>query len=614
MSSTRYRPDIDGLRSLAIIPVVLFHASIPGLSGGYVGVDVFFVISGYLITSILAREIAENRYSLASFYERRARRIFPALLAVFAFTLLASPLFLLPSELSRLPGQALASLFFVGNIAFWRGSGYFAADAETNPLLHMWSLGVEEQFYIFCPLFIFFLIRYLHRHLQLALMVAAGASLALCVWMTPFKPSAAFYLLPTRAWELLAGSLLATAPLSWGIGESKRGGIRSALATIGFAMIAFAVLCFDSDTQFPGYAAIVPVLGTSLLIACAPGTYVGAMLSSRILVSIGLVSYSLYLWHWPITVFARDMGALDSPVGKLAVVAISFALAYLSWKFIETPTRSRSNFSGKWLAFTSLFGSLAIVLIAVGLHYSNGWPSRYSSEVNSYDASRKDVSPLREKCHRDRGLPNPEKSCVIGGENARVAVWGDSHGVELAYAIAESGVPVRQLTYSACQPALGREAPPSVPDCARHNQEVYAHLIATPDIDTVVLVGFYKDSLRESDGLLSQMASTAKALSAQGKRVIAVGPTPYVDTHTNIPTHLARGGVREIPMRREESERFRRVMGSHAEIILPEDLFCGNGVCSLLIGGHPLLFDAHHPSLTAAKITGAKVAASIKEK
>jgi len=613
MSSNKYRPDIDGLRSLAIIPVVLFHAGVPGIGGGYVGVDVFFVISGYLITSILAREVAENRYSLASFYERRARRIFPALLVVFAFTLLASPFFLLPSELSRLPTQALSSLFFVGNIAFWRGAGYFAADAETNPLLHMWSLGVEEQFYIFCPLFVFALIRYGNRHRHFWVLLALASSLTLCVWMTPLKPSASFYLLPTRAWELLAGSLLATAPLNWKIGEARTGIINSVLASLGLALIAFPAFYYDSEIQFPGYAAIAPVLGASLLIACAPGTYVGTLLSSRILVGVGLISYSLYLWHWPITVFARDMGALRSSSGQVAVIAASFALAYASWKFIETPTRSRSNFSSKKLAFTSFSGVLSVVLLAIGINFSGGWPHRFSTQVNFYDSARNDISPLREKCHRDRGRPRPADSCVIGGKDAHVAVWGDSHGVELAYAIADSGVPVRQLTYSACHPALGREGLPSVPDCRRHNDDVYAYLTSAPDIDTVVLAGFYKDSLRDPDELVPQMAETAKLLAKHGKRVIAVGPTPYIDIHSNVPTYLARGGASDILDRPAESKEFQRIMGKYAQVVLPDELFCGNGTCSLLIDGSPLLFDAHHPSLTTAKMTAARVVAAIRQ-
>ena len=336
--TAQHRTDIDGLRALAVLPILLFHAGIPGFSGGYVGVDIFFVISGFLITAIIDREMAAKTFSYVNFYERRIRRIFPALAVVLAFCLLAAWFILLPSEIADFAKSVIGTILFASNIVFFRQSGYFDRISEEKPLLHTRSLGIEEQFYIFFPIILFLIIRYAPKYRQHLVALIAAASFGLCVHLTPTSPSAAFYLIPTRAWELLAGSLLALGVVP----VVRAGAVRSLLSGLGIAMIVAAVILFDGTTPFPGVAALLPVAGTVLVIAYAPGTWTDRLLSLRPLVLVGLISYSLYLWHWPLIVFGRDLGWLDGSIGPaVAVVLVSLAMGALSSRFVEAPFRDR---------------------------------------------------------------------------------------------------------------------------------------------------------------------------------------------------------------------------------------------------------------------------------
>lgn len=613
MSPPKYRPDIDGLRSLAILPVLLYHAGVPGFPGGYVGVDVFFVISGYLITLILIREISEDRYSIRSFYERRIRRIFPALLTVLAFVLAASPAFLLPSDFANLGRDSISALLFVANINFWRQSGYFAADAEAKPLLHMWSLGVEEQFYLIAPLALFVIFRFMPRFKIPLICAGLAASLAACIYLTPLKPSASFYLIPTRAWELLAGSLLGllVSARDQPFGSATRL-MNNVLGVVGICLILFAVTYFTKAIEFPGYWAVVPVLGAALLIYSGQSSWTGRLLSAAPLVRIGLISYSLYLWHWPLVVFFRNSGWLASAGGKLAVIGISVAAAWLTWRFIESPTRNKTVFSGRHLAFTVVTSSLLIIATSAAYASLGGWPSRFSESVIAFDASRDDRSSDRERCHFEGGLPSLEHSCVLGQGVPSVAVWGDSHGVELAKAISEQGFSVRELTYSSCPPAPAQPSKPDRPHCQAHNSRVFDYLSSDTSIQTVVLVAYYGEAIEQSMLLQSRIADTAKRLRGAGKQVIVIGPYAAIDGHSDVPTYLARGGLPFVELDSTAIDDFRRRMEPSAQIYLPTDLFCRSGQCALTAGGASLFFDAHHPSMHAARVLASGLAPHIQ--
>jgi peptidoglycan/LPS O-acetylase OafA/YrhL len=333
----RHRADIDGLRAIAVVPVVLFHAGVSRVSGGFVGVDIFFVISGYLITSLILGEMAEGRFSLASFYERRIRRIFPALFAVLAVCVVVAALLFLPRELKSFDRSLLATTFFVSNIYFYSGLGYFAAPPDTLPLLHTWSLAIEEQFYIVFPLLLSLVIAF-GRRVWIGLIAALFLlSLAASIWVTRLNPDAAFYLAPMRVWELMLGALLA-ARLLPRIGSQA---VREMLALAGIALIGYAVFAFSPATPFPGSAALIPCLGAALVIYAGEDdgtTLAGKVLSLWPLAFVGLISYSLYLWHWPLLVFARYWTIVPLTVWQsAAIVTTSFILAAFSWRYIEQP-------------------------------------------------------------------------------------------------------------------------------------------------------------------------------------------------------------------------------------------------------------------------------------
>lgn len=377
----KYRAEIDGLRALAVVPVILFHAGAAGFSGGYVGVDIFFVISGYLITTILLNELEQDRFSLIGFYERRARRILPALFLVMLACLPFAWFMMHPSELVDFSQSLLATTGFSSNILFWLESGYFDTEAELKPLLHTWSLAVEEQFYIFFPLMLLFLWP-MGRANLFALVSGLGlASLAFAHWGAYALPSATFYLLPTRAWELFAGALIAfyfKRRESQACPPALNGRAAEWLGLAGLGLIVASIALFDKQTPFPSLYALVPVAGTCLLIVYAqPGTITQRLLSQRVLVGIGLISYSGYLWHQPILAFYRfnKFGHL-SAFEIIAVCALVAALAYLSWRFVEAPFRSKTRISRNTIFALSGLCMAAFGAIGLAGHVADGFPHR----------------------------------------------------------------------------------------------------------------------------------------------------------------------------------------------------------------------------------------------
>lgn len=364
-TSIGYRSEIDGLRAVALIPVVLFHAGFQPFQGGFIGVDVFFVISGFLITSILIRELEDNSFTLMGFYERRARRILPILLFVTFCCIPLAWLMMLPAEYQDFSRSLVALSVFASNVLFYLEEGdYFSLNAEDKPLLHTWSLAVEEQYYLFFPVFLWLLWRFRKRYVVLVICLVCFLSLFLSELILQKFASftkANFYLLPTRAWELLAGGLAAFAMSRVQIKHN------SIVGTLGLIAIVLSVILFDQQTPFPGKYALVPVAGTvAIILFSDKGGWIYGLLSNRILVGVGLISYSAYLWHQPLFAFAR-VGSVDSPSSFLMMllVLLTFVLALLSWKFIETPFRNRRFMSRN--SFLFLCGFLLFSTFAVGL-------------------------------------------------------------------------------------------------------------------------------------------------------------------------------------------------------------------------------------------------------
>jgi peptidoglycan/LPS O-acetylase OafA/YrhL len=373
----QYRKEIDGLRALAVLPVILFHAGIAGFSGGFVGVDVFFVISGYLITSIIIGELESGDFTITGFYERRARRILPALFFVILVTLPFAWWLLLPHELVAFGRSIIAVTVFASNILFWQESDYFATDSELIPLLHTWSLAVEEQYYVIFPVLLLVCWKLGLRWVTAIIAVIGVISLGLAEWGWRYDASANFYLLPGRAWELMAGAGCA---LYLGHKTQPTGAISQWLSLTGLGLLLLSVIWLDDSLPFPGLYAIFPVLGTALIILFAhQNNWTGRLLSLPVFVGIGLVSYSAYLWHQPMFAFARLYYA-DEPglFIMLGLVILAFILAAISWRFVERPFRQRRNFSRKQIFVMALAGSLLLIVIALTLIMLEGIPARFA--------------------------------------------------------------------------------------------------------------------------------------------------------------------------------------------------------------------------------------------
>lgn len=506
MSSVSYRPDIDGLRALAILPVVLFHLEVSQVPGGFTGVDVFFVISGYLITAVLLRDIEGGGFSLVRFYERRVRRLFPALFAMLAASSCVAAVVLLPRDLDAFFQSVVATALFVANLLFRKSQGYFEPQAQAEPLLHAWSLAVEEQFYIFFPLCLWFLMRVAPKRTGLVLGAIALASLGGAEYILQGHGSAktAFYSAPFRAWELLIGSVLALGIVP----ALKSSGLRLAVAAAGVAAIVYGFVGLSPQSVFPGLAALYPCLGAAALIhAHASGaTPFSRVLEWRPVVFIGKISYSLYLWHWPLIVFAkyvlvRDLDVLD----KVVIAAVSVGLSSLCWYFIEQPVRV-----GRWkrLAPRKLFVGAAVAMasfVAVGSvgHRAHGFPSRVDPKVLELAAVQR--APWRTDCSR----ATPEevvsgKLCKVGADvPADVLLWGDSHVLALLPALEHTaksaGRSALVASQPGCPPLLGtsRHDVQHKRACPRFNEAVARLAAENSQLSTVVLVarwGWYSQT------------------------------------------------------------------------------------------------------------------------
>ncbi len=525
----KYRPDIDGLRAVAVLPVVFYHTGFSWFRGGFVGVDVFFVISGYLITHILLDEIREDRFSLAGFYERRVRRIFPALFTVMFCTSLAAGRIMLPRAFEEFGQSMVAATLFVANIFFWTESGYFAPAAESRPLLHTWSLSVEEQFYLLFPLVLVFIFRRFQGRWQTLLLPAALVSLLLNLWATRFFPNAAFFLTPMRGWELLLGAFLALGAFP---GLNNRPA-REICAAAGLGLILWAVVRFTAQDPFPGWRALLPCLGAALFIHAGTRgkTLAGRLLSCRLPVFIGLISYSLYLWHWPLHVFSVAIHGSDFSRGRsLAVVGLSILLAVLSWRFVEQPFRKKGAVLERRKLLQAA-GVLMAVFVLTGyiFKWTDGLPSRFGGSLVRLDC---DLATYNlSTCFLKEDQPwtdwAGERCLVTSGHERTLLLWGDSFAAHYVPGIASLApkLPFNVLQYTAggCAPAFGYD-PAYRPRCREFADQVTG-LITRYRVDTVILAAAWKMAL--DNGLkYEQVARTVSRLRSLGCRVVIVGQSP----------------------------------------------------------------------------------------
>lgn len=527
----RYRPDIDGLRAIAVLAVVLFHAELIRFPAGFMGVDVFFVISGFLITGILLQDT-----SIIRFYQRRARRILPALFVLLTAILGVGLLILLPHDLSTAARTSAATLIFISNIAFWRMANYFAHETQVWPLLHTWSLGVEEQFYIFFPLLVRF-VRLRGRGFALLLGVIAALSFGAAVYAVAQRNGTpAFYLVPFRAWELLIGSILATGVLP----PLSRWWARSLVGLAGIVAILLPMTTTLLILPFPGLGALAPVLGAAAVIWAGSGGkhLTSPLLSCKPMIFVGLISYSLYLWHWPVLAFARYW-AVDplTPWQKVAAIIASLVLAALSWRFVERPFR-RASVSDRKIWLLSAAGGATLFAASAALVLTHGLPGRFPAAVTKLnDASDKTWKcPLPSFVPFGNGLACPINLPSRDAKDAEVILWGDSHAQMYVPALrAALGNRTGLLVYSyGCAPVLGDAATPACGTIQRNN---YAAILASPAKIVIVAESWqqYRDEIGRHMGrdsfpveryapAVRRFTALVEGLRKAGKRVIMVGP------------------------------------------------------------------------------------------
>ena len=610
-----YRPDVDGLRAVAVLSVVLFHIGFAALRGGYVGVDVFFVISGYLIGGIVHRELTERRFSVVGFYARRIGRILPAFAVLVAATSVFALVFLFPTELRSYAWSVIAAALSVSNIYFFSLAGYFDQESSSQLLLHTWSLGVEEQFYFFLPAYLLLSSKLDRPKLQFAGLVAICLlSFGYNIATVGPDPQGAFYLPLSRMWELLLGTLLA---MGQGWLPAANRWVRECLCLAGLVMVLAAATRFTPTTTFPGWAAALPCIGSALLLWAGQGgpTWTTSALSTAPMRFFGLISYSLYLWHWPVIVLQRRYELLlpqntawlpSHPAlpANIAIFVVSVVLAVLSWALIERPwrRRARTTMPGRVvrLGLLPLAGLTAVGLL---LAFGDGFLPRFSPEaVRLADYMSYGQQHLRpHQCFIVQGtLPNAFDSATclhMTPNKPAYLLLGDSHAADLWYGLSHvaTGADILQATAAGCPPTL--EQPANARSaCSDLMREMFQGFIPQhPDVSVILAGRWYPTDA-------PALAETVKSLRAEGRRVLVVGTRP--EFTSALPRLLAMATQKNLP----DLPSQHALDQSGTDILIKDAteanggtyvslsaLLCPNGTCRLLLdGGVPLEFDDDH--------------------
>ncbi|MBZ9809243.1 acyltransferase [Mesorhizobium sp. BR1-1-9] len=613
-----YRRDIDGLRAIAVLPVVLFHFGLSAIPGGFTGVDIFFVISGYLISGSLLDDLERGQFSIGRFYWRRARRILPALTFVIVLASIAAWFILLPSDLNEFSLSVIAASTFWSNIYFWKTTNYFSIDAALRPLLHTWSLSVEEQYYIFAPILVYLIYRYASKRWLTILLPIAIGSFALAVMATSMAPTAGFYLLPTRIWELALGAMLM-------LRKPPALASRPAMELIGlagFAMIAFGFVTISESDPFPGYNALFPCIGTALLIYAGhdrageqrPATIATRVLQFPPLVWIGLISYSLYLVHWPINSFVHyvSLKAIGVPT-IIAMTVASFALATFSWKYVEQPFRRKRAYTAPLPIFA--FSATAIVLLCVGGvagALGNGFPQRFPD----FSTERIQVGDWRNGICFNEGSNRIEDWNVAACTRTRgfatnVLLWGDSFAAHYVSGLEANAQKIQanviQYTYAGCPPDLTYFSY-ARPACTSFNERALS-IIREANIQAVILSGRWTDYQVRGFGGLQK---TIDRLRQMGVKVYVIGQSPeFIADVQKIAFFARRGDTANMswPMAMDPDIN-KRVLPfvKGADFIDPLTYLCDATGCSYADAGNKqfLYFDYGHFSSAGAALAISK--------
>jgi peptidoglycan/LPS O-acetylase OafA/YrhL len=632
-----YRADIDGLRAIAVMSVVLNHSGISFFSGGFIGVDIFFVISGYLITTILIREVDAHDFSIVRFYERRIRRIYPALFATLFFTLIVTTILYDAQSFMAFSKSVMATTFFFSNVHFWTEVGYFEGDAQLKPLLHTWSLAVEEQYYIFFPLLVMFIGRYCRPKISHILTGIALLSFGWDIYALRNDPSGAFYFAHLRAWELLIGSVLALNLIS----VNTKPAIRNVLSLVGLGMITAPIFLYSENTVFPGFAAAIPAFGTAFIIysGIKSPTLINKLLSLPPFVFVGQISYSLYLWHWPLTKFATyyAIEKLTRPERILLLIVI-FIISTLSWQFIEKPFRTKTLATKKHSIFLYA-ATIMVVTAGIGLFiYSH---KGFSNQSRMGQASYKgQIWDFTECDFESANVTDSDllKFCPLGAdtENPSFLLWGDSHAGAQATAVqisaSQKGVAGLLTHYSGCPPLIGIRINKEK-QCVDHNNMVMEYIENHPEIDTILLAsrwaysaegGGYKENnkitlidtlsdsaKRETNAILFQRGfnRTVEKLLALHRKVVIISQVPEIKYEVPSTFYLALRTGRDVnkiiaPALDDYLSRNKKVFmvidsfreNNNFQVIDPWKALCDEHQCFVVVDGIPLYTDSNHLS------------------
>jgi peptidoglycan/LPS O-acetylase OafA/YrhL len=632
-----YRPDIDGLRAIAVISVIVYHINKDWLPGGFVGVDVFFVISGFLITSIIWRNLQGDTFSLADFYLRRIRRIVPVMMVVVATTLLAGALLLLPDALDRLSTSSLYALGSAANIYFWLNlnDDYFAESSDQEPLLHLWSLGVEEQFYLIWPLLLMLIVSVRRRPYLIALSVSvaiAVASYALGEALNETNAKFSYFMLPTRAGELMTGAILAIVQSKMRRGAASRQALLPEIVALcGLGLIGYSLFFLDDTSPFPGWNALYPCIGAAALIgAGSRSRLLGYSLAIKPIVAVGLLSYSLYLWHWPILAFVRYFYGTVSSAHALAAVVGMLVLSWLSYRFVEQPARHVVWAGRKQVAALLVAPAVLVAVPALAIAATGGmkaWiessPS-YTQGLERLTVQTAPASRYEFNCQLARHDPRilEKDRCLVGANKPapgarKILLWGDSHAAHHVGAVAAigkfAGVQVRNASHSSCPPVFGGDYSQGKykAGCTQFREYVRQH-VGHGEFD-VVMLGATWTAYDRSSSFREDVARTVAEIRQSGANVILLGKVPYFLAYNReCDMRWLRFGtsrcnqiaVTDEPLPINEYLRDLAAADSGISYLALDDVICDGGLCRAYLEGEPLYYDSSHLSMDGSKRVG----------
>ena len=619
-----FRKDINGLRAIAVVAVVLFHFNDSWVPGGFAGVDVFFVISGFLMTGIIFKKLDSGNLSLLQFYLARANRIIPALALLCFVLLILGWFYLLPYEYEKLGKHAAGSIGFISNIVYWKESGYFDASSHEKWLLHTWSLSVEWQFYIIYPALLLFLSKFISlSNLKRCLLLLTVIGFILCIVVTYHSPRTSYFLLHTRAWEMMLGGLAFLYPITLNKTRSRL------LELLGIALIIYAYIFFSEKTPWPGFYAFVPVIGTYFVLMSQRSNSI--ITSNVVSQKLGTWSYSIYLWHWPLVVAIYYYSLNENFI--FVFIALSVILGFLSHKYIEKINFTRTFPSTmSYLKAKPLWMVMIVGFLASFMFYKEGFlhlapkDYRYASEHAKH-------SPYRDKCHLHE-YQSPKYACeYFNDENVEWATLADSHSIEIAYALAtklkKDNIGLKHFSYSGCVPSYSESD--SFSPCAKWYNETVDYILSDDKIQNVVFIHRYSSQLvggsasvypeknngeitAETKRKTDNIDSAILALAARKSNVYVFYPIPELPVdinkvigkyyRNNLPLQNITGTTRNWYESRNEYiiKHFDDAnYPSNVKLIKPQEAFCDSISCYAIKETVPLYFDDDHPSVLGAE-------------